>query len=202
MKNIRRFTLVELLAAIAIIAILSAIGFGSYSYAMNKARESSTEALLKQLTAGVETLRSKYGFYPPSNQFRQIAIEIDASSGAIEEIIFGYDGGSEFKLRERAGDKAIADFLRVAEGEQLKQRLPRQISESGGIGVLEDAWGGKIHYRAPGKYNTAGFDLVSAGADGVFSSDGKEDGNSLESVSISKYRDDDGDWICDDIANF
>ena len=38
MKKIRRFTLVELLAVMAIIAILSGIGFGAYTYANTDSR--------------------------------------------------------------------------------------------------------------------------------------------------------------------
>ena len=47
-KYCNKFTLVEILAVVALIGILTAIGFGAYTYAMNSAKESSTKALIKQ----------------------------------------------------------------------------------------------------------------------------------------------------------
>ena len=53
MKTLRfRFTLVEVLAVVALVSLLAAIGFGAYSYAMNASRESNTKALLKRIEAG------------------------------------------------------------------------------------------------------------------------------------------------------
>ena len=65
MKTFRfRFTLVEVLAVVALVSLLAAIGFGAYSYAMNASRESNTKALLKRIEAGLESCRTKYGYYP------------------------------------------------------------------------------------------------------------------------------------------
>ena len=42
----KNFTLIEILGVCALIAILGIIGFGSYTFAMNKSKESATQALL------------------------------------------------------------------------------------------------------------------------------------------------------------
>ena len=94
MKSIRRFTLVELLAVMALIAILSSIGFGVYSYAKGKARESATQAVLKQFEAGVEAFRNRNGYYPYSakndsdNDFKAVRFSF-AANGTVEWIDFG-----------------------------------------------------------------------------------------------------------------
>ena len=49
MKTLRfRFTLVEVLAVVALVSLLAAIGFGAYSYAMNASRESNTKSASKR----------------------------------------------------------------------------------------------------------------------------------------------------------
>jgi len=42
----KRFTLTEVLVVVFLIGVLTAIGFGMYSYAMNSAKESATRAPL------------------------------------------------------------------------------------------------------------------------------------------------------------
>ena len=62
---------------------------------------------------------------------------------------------------------------------------------------IVDAWGKPVCFRYPGAFKNGGFDLISAGSDGLFGSNSSEE----PSNDISKYRDG-ADWICDDIANF
>ena len=66
-------------------------------------------------------------------------------------------------------------------------------------GYITDGWGQKIYIRYPGKFNKGNFDIISAGSDGVFGENGTED---TIPTDISKYKDDNGDLICDDLANF
>jgi hypothetical protein len=69
----------------------------------------------------------------------------------------------------------------------------------GDKGELEDGFGGRIYYAFPGKINKTGFDLVSAGADGVFAKDknGKPDNGSARNDYY-----DGSERIVDDISNF
>ena len=199
MKSIRRFTLVELLAVIALISILSAIGFGVYSYAKNKAQESATEALLKQIEAGLEGFNTKAGYYPKSNNDDFSTIKFTfAADGTLDKIEFGgetlekqsiSDGDSQAK-KKRMKNERLEAFAKAVDMEVLKNNLDSD-------GVLVDAWGGKIYYRSPGKFKTGSYDLVSAGPDGKFG----ESKSATPSESLTDYRKD-GDKVCDDKFNF
>ena len=54
MKRRFCFTLVEILVVTALVALLGAIGFAGYGYAMGAARRSATESLIKQIEAALE----------------------------------------------------------------------------------------------------------------------------------------------------
>ena len=62
----KNFTLIEILGVCALIAILGIIGFGSYTFAMNKSKDSATRALLKQVEAGLANVKQECGYYPKS----------------------------------------------------------------------------------------------------------------------------------------
>ena len=199
MKNARRFTLVELLAVVALIAILSAIGFGSYSYAMGRAKESSTQALLKQLEAGLESFHAKNGYYPQSGgNFSCITVTVAAADGMVTTVDFGSAAG---KLERATGNtradrmktELLETFIKAMDVEALKKHLNAS-------GTIEDAWGGTIYYCAPGRFNKASFDIISAGPDGKFGKDGANDPTGI--TDLAKYRTAAGEAECDDIFNF
>ena len=211
MKSIRRFTLVELLAVIALISILSAIGFGVYSYAKGKAQETATEALMKQIEAGLESFHAKAGYYPPSpttgssdskkSLFSTIKFTF-ASDGTVSEIDFGNE-----KLEKKTGtdkvsrmkNERLEAFAKAVDMEVLKGHLDND-------GDLTDAWGEKIYYCAPGEFKKGSYDLISAGPDGKFGKDSRdkpEDYRETGEIKIEKYfREFSGEHLCDDIFTF
>ncbi len=221
MKNTRRFTLIELLAVVALIAILSAIGFGSYSYAKGKAREAATESLMKQIEAGLENFRTRNGFYPSSgtdNGFHEIKFRVD-NDGVVIAVTF--DGSqppqniedatratakmliyraSPSGRQQRMENEQFASFTKAMDMEVVKSNLNSN-------GEVVDAWGNKIYYRAPGTFKPGSYDLVSAGSDGLFS---KSDNNKKTPVNstdepggaLTDYRENSGERLCDDIFNF
>ena len=65
-------------------------------------------------------------------------------------------------------------------------------------GNIVDAWGNEIKFRYPGILKSGGFDLISAGADGGYGTDAA----ATPPDAADKYRDESGEWICDDIAKF
>lgn len=197
MKTLRfRFTLVEVLAVVALISLLAAIGFGAYSYAMNASRESNTKALLKRIEAGLESCRTKYGYYPASQSFHMIKFKLD-SSNLISDVEF--DVASSSSNGTALSDEMRKEFLRVVEEESLKK------GKTGDF-VLEDSWGGAIYYRYPGQINKGGFDLIAPGADGGFGSGKAENPPEPTEGSLTQERDyyysSDNEKVCDDITNF
>lgn len=203
MKNSHRFafTMVEILAVTALISILAAIGFGSYSYAMGRAKESATRALVKQIEAGVAAFHAKYGYYPPAASYGMITVTRD-SSNVVQTIQFGSGytigattgSGKQLQLKKAE----LAAFMKAVEPETIMKYLD-------GSGRITDAYGGLIYYRAPGAINTTSFDLIAPGEDGGFGS-GKvaapPETPVVTGESGRTYIDKDNDWICDDIANF
>ena len=209
MKSIRRFTLIELLAVVALIAILSAIGFGAYSYAKGKAKESATEALLKQIEAGLESFNTRNGYYPRSGgNFSTISFTF-AADGTVSTIDFG-DANTKLSVptgtmtkEKRMQKESMEAFTKTVDMQILKNNLGSTTSHSDGSissGVLVDAWGNPIYYRSPGSFKTGSFDLVSAGADGVFSSSKSTDPKGI--TDLGKFRETTGEHLCDDVFNF
>lgn len=192
MKTLRfRFTLVEVLAVVALVSLLAAIGFGAYSYAMNASRESNTKALLKRIEAGLESCRTKFGYYPASQNFRRILIQLDTSTKLVSDIQFDVSSSETGMSGTSLSDEMRKEFLRVIEEESLKK------GQTGDF-VLEDSWGGAIYYRYPGQINRGGFDLIAPGADGRFGS-----GNATTPPTArTSYYSTDNEKICDDITNF
>ena len=192
MKTLRfRFTLVEVLAVVALISLLATIGFGAYSYAMNASRESNSKALFKRIEAGLESCRTKFGYYPVSTSFTAISFTLKRDTSLVSAIQFGTDAMSSDYEKE---------FLRVVDEESLKKNMIKTLNASSVSEKdfdLEDGWGGKIYYRYPGLINKGGYDLVSPGPDGKFGKNNKADPQSDRSDYYS-----DNEKICDDITNF
>ena len=64
-------TLVEILVAITVVAILGAILMAGIFPALNRAREAAIQVEMKQLESAIEEFKTEFGFYPPS--FKQFA---------------------------------------------------------------------------------------------------------------------------------
>lgn len=62
----RGFTLIELILVMAIIMILSVIGFGSYTQATLKARDTQRKNDLNQIAKAIELFNNDIGSYPTS----------------------------------------------------------------------------------------------------------------------------------------
>ena len=209
MKNISRFTLVEVLAVMALIAILTAIGFGVYSYSKAKAKESSTEALLKQIDAGLGAFNTKAGYYPKSGSDFSVIKFRFASDGTVSEIDFGdtstkltYNASPSNK-EERMKNERLETFTKSLDMEVVKNHLGNVTTDSNGnitYGELVDAWGKPIYYRSPGKFKKGGYDLVSAGPDGKFGSGNATTPENITDLKL--FRETTGEHLCDDVFTF
>ena len=182
------FTLIEILGVMVIITILATLGFAGYSYAQNKSKESATQGLITRINAAFEFAGQKSGFIPPADS-GFVTIEIDTANAKISV------NGTDYKLNTEATGKNkmysefYKHFIRTIEMDTMGRFMDGN--------KIVDAWGNPVYYRYPGVIKEGGFDLISAGSDGTFSSD--EAGT--PSDSRSKYCEG-AEWICDDIANF
>lgn len=181
-KTKKNFTLVELLCAVGLVVILAGIGFSAYSYASHRGKEAATRSLITRLEAGLETLKTKHGFYPASTSYGNIQVNINAT-GLIDSITFG-------SAQAITDTRQLKDFLSVVDGENLKKYVSN--------GNLTDAWGGRIQYKYPGVVNTVKFDIIAPGADEYF---GKAGTSTSPCSSLDDYKES-SEWACDDIANF
>lgn len=163
----RKFTLIEILIVIGIIGLLAALSFGAYTFAMNKSRESATKALLKRVEAGLESCKNKFGYYPPAGTYSTVTVGFDANNEINDIQINGTSISAEMRK----------EFLRIVDAESFKK------SVSGG--TIVDAWGNNIFYQFPGKINTSGIEIISAGADGKWG-----DSASSDKSDVSKTSDD------------
>lgn len=191
MKSGRKFfTLVEILAAVAIVGILTALGFGTYSFAMNSARESSSKALIQQIGTALEAAQVKEGYFPST-------VPTSSSTGTSQfvniEVTFNTDGTVD-AISINSNDLQPdfqREFVRVVDWESFSKFVKN--------GEVQDAWGGTVYYCYPGKINTTSYDLISPGADMKFG-DGQA---ATPPDSLSQYRDTTtGEPNCDDITNF
>ena len=180
MKRRFCFTLVEILVVTALVALLGAIGFAGYGYAMGAARRSATESLIKQIEAALENFKIKKGYYPSSSSYAVISIDLTGTNPAVSL------GGAAL------GTDASKVFIKPLDQEKLKKSID-------GSNTLVDSWGGTIRYRYPGKANVTGFDLIAPGPDGKFGVTPANDPADPPTDTTYKTN---NDWACDDIANF
>ena len=196
MNTRRRFTLVEVLVACGIIALLAGIGFAGYRFAMDSSRESATKSTIHQLATALETCYNKYGFYPAASAGSEIIFTFD-SDDKLTKIEFG---GTTLNVPTTAAKKKEMEgkYTMLLVNTLDIESIKKSSNIDGKKYTVADSWGNKIYYCYPGKVNTTKFDLVSAGVDGEFGSNGAD---SPAGLTKSDYIDG-KDWLCDDIANF
>ena len=151
------FTLVEIVMVVALIAVLTGIAIGGYSYAMGSARESATRSIIKQLELALENGKTKHGFYPSSSGMSN-RIQLTGSNGA--EI-------TDADLVTAWGNipgNYIKDFRKTLDFESLREYINDD-------GVVCDAWGTPLVYTAPDTANRKAFTITSYGPDGAAGGD-------------------------------
>lgn len=163
------FTMVELLAAMAVIVILAGLGVGVYALAMNRNKTARTEALLKRVEIALETVKRKHGAYPQTMEGYAVRLDL-LPAGATRVAVT--DGTVKVKYSDASEvdfTAMVNDFVNTIGEDRLKGHVLELASGVTGVDpvrVLCDAWGNPLYYRSPGEKNTTGFDLGSAGPDG------------------------------------
>jgi len=150
-----RFTLVELLTVMAIIAVLIGIVLGLMGMATRKMAEAKTKSLVQLISVALENYKAKYGYYIQQSTAGAFYLDyVNSSSSAPGEIL-------------------INNFCQFVDYEALHnkdcQLSGSTLSASNKYWVV-DGFGSPLVYRCPGFYNRSGFDLGSGGADGYYGS--------------------------------
>lgn len=203
----KRFTLTEVLVVVFLIGVLTAIGFGMYSYAMNSAKESATRALFSRLNAALESCNTKFGYIPSgkeSQKFNEIRFKIKDGTqedNSFTELTFM----ENFDSNKKVEAEYMKEFLKTIDAESLRKNLQKKDSYY----VLVDGWGNTIYYAYPGKFNTTSYDLYSAGPDGNIgkpTEQGKRiplTRDNLNKSSLIDFKDSStNELLSDDIFNF
>ncbi|MFA4943649.1 MAG: type II secretion system protein GspG [Lentisphaeria bacterium] len=160
----RHFTLIELLAVIAIIAILAGIVIASASFAMHKASETKTKSQMRQLEIALQQYKEIFGFFPLQPAVAEIT----------QQFVEGKAGSPRMHGLERP-DPDPANW-----NDPGIPLLPLQnfkflhSTADPTILILVDAFGKPYYYRCPGFYNQESYDLFSTGVDGRSVYDGKK----------------------------
>lgn len=100
MKNKKGFTLVELLVAIAIIGILSILGYALYSVAKRAARNTAREAALVEISGFIEEYENRY---------RKTPTGLDVSADGASITLMGV-GGAQNETYELTPLSGITNF--------------------------------------------------------------------------------------------
>ncbi|MCP3967940.1 MAG: type II secretion system protein [Lentisphaerae bacterium] len=171
--KVRHFSLVEMLVVMAIIAVLLAMGAGSYQVARRALSKSRTEALLTKVKLALESYKSKHGYYPlkdghiTNNNYKQheegvpFFLDYDATKPNFNKFIDvgkikkdeSVDLDGTFYLKDGwNGNNSEANV-----GDEAEKKIKKMKTEG--------KPGGLILYRCPGGKSPQSFDLYSAGND-------------------------------------
>ena len=95
MKKAQGFTLIELMIAVSIIVILTAIAFPNFMNARKAGNETSAVGSLRALIAVNEEYRTRFGRYAPALATLEAAGYIDEVLGGAAKsgYLFNYSGG-------------------------------------------------------------------------------------------------------------
>jgi len=78
------FTLVELLATIAVIAVLAGLILGTLGYVNKKGAEGRAKAEVAALSAAIDSYKLDFGSYPePANLFKELTAQGPVNTGKV-----------------------------------------------------------------------------------------------------------------------
>ena len=173
--RLHRFTLLELLAVIGIIALLAAIMIGGVSAGMRKASEAKTRSRMHQLEVAFEQYRRDWGYYPVSAGTPCSQIAAPCTDPAIAVVRWDHT-----HFCSPAGNVYVEGYPTDTDG----------IDNN----AFNDGFGNPFYYRCPGYMNTQSYDLWSAGADGLFGGPAPAPNTDPANAFIATENDDITNW--------
>lgn len=145
MKHRTPFTLLELLAVIAIITVLAGLVIGGVSASMRKASEAKTRSRMQQLTLALDLYQRDWGYFPVS-----ASIPLATRTGSDAGII-------DFRFDET--------FLQSPDGRLYLSEYPSD-ADATDNNTFRDGFEQYFLYKCPGTMNPQSYDLWSMGSDG------------------------------------
>lgn len=152
----RHFTLIELLAVMAIIAILTAMLIGGINFAAKRADTAKTESVIAQMEMALEAFKADNGYYPVTSDKREIQFKV---VGAILTLALVGETSPDLKFIGSNG----RPYLELGAVSVTAEPMPL------------DAWGNGLIYLSPGTNNPQKYDLWSKGPDGATDTPAEEE---------------------------
>jgi prepilin-type N-terminal cleavage/methylation domain-containing protein len=157
------FSLVEILVAISIIAILLGLSGAGYTAVQRKIARTRTEATLNKLRVGLESYKSKFGYYPQQVAIGPFLLDINNSSVAGQPQN-NFNSFIEYGKISKEDSVIVAGRYRVIDGWKTNVWSPVLPTNLPYV----DQGGPYIYYVCPGLVNISSYDLFSAGNDRKF----------------------------------
>lgn len=175
------FTLLELVAVLAIVGVLGALVLGAAEGARQRARRSRARAELALLAQALEAYRLQYGDYPQTGGFASKGAGVDAhdpvSADCAEAKLFnallGRLGPRCTALTDRHGGPALGRaFHDAANGPALENRDAFPTADADAANAFLDPWGRRYRYfyrswETPAVWRAPAHVLFSVGPDGA-----------------------------------
>ncbi len=157
-RRLRYFTMIEVLAVIAIILILVGLSFGAYNAVQKSRANARTESSLSTLNVVLQAFKTKYGYFPQTDGSPYpVYVCKGVSSSGVKS--------SKFILGADAYNFLSSELLKSAVQDGTDGGHPLLVVTDG----FKDPVDGKdksfIYYRCPGETNKDSYDLLSAGPD-------------------------------------
>lgn len=144
------FTLLEILIVIVIIAILSSLLLWGVTAAIEAAKRSMTEGMVRSMTGALESYKSQYGDYPPSSLDRfKVQLPNDTNNG-IEAMVACLEtknsGGPFYKPAEEG-------LWVNRDGDKVKKNVTNWFFGDNQLRELQDGFGFVLWYIHHGDYD-------------------------------------------------
>ncbi|MFA6104551.1 MAG: type II secretion system protein [Victivallaceae bacterium] len=159
-----RFSLVEILVAVGIIAILLGLSGAGYQAVQRKIARTKTEATLNKLRIGLESYKSKFGYYPQQPAIAPFLLDINAPTVPQGQPQNNFNSCIEYSKISKEDSVMVSGRYRVIDGWKTNVWSPAPALGT----TYVDQGGPYIYYVCPGLLNTSSYDLFSAGNDRKF----------------------------------
>jgi type II secretory pathway pseudopilin PulG len=169
-----RFSLVEILVVVGIIAILLGLSGAGYNAVQRKIARARTEATINKIRIGLESYKSKYGYYPQQPTIKPFHLDINdfGHPTTNPEGLPQNNFNSFVEYSKMSKEDAVlvgTNYYAVTDGWKTAIRekdVNHDFSPISGVNGTPGA--PYILYVCPGLVNTSSYDLFSAGHDRKF----------------------------------